>query len=100
MKPYILGIDVGGTKVMAAVIDNDGQILSRARAKTKAWRDDEQVFQTIANAASRALESVGVDSAHLRAVGVGVPGPLDPDTGYIIESSNMKLKNFPLGPRL
>ncbi|HST19496.1 MAG TPA: ROK family protein, partial [Blastocatellia bacterium] len=27
-------------------------------------------------------------------------GPLDPDTGYIIESSNMKFKNFPLGPRL
>jgi glucokinase len=100
MKPYILGIDVGGTKVMAAVIDDDGHILSRARAKTKAWRDDEQVFQTIQSAASRALENVGVDPAHLRAIGIGAPGPLDPDTGYIIESSNMKLRNFPLGPRL
>ncbi|HKP88283.1 MAG TPA: ROK family protein [Blastocatellia bacterium] len=100
MKRHILGIDLGGTKVMAALVDDDGQIISRARAKTRAWRDDEQVFQTITSAARRALESAGVDPAHLRAIGIGAPGPLDPDTGYIIESSNMKLKNFPLGPRL
>lgn len=85
---------------MAAVIDGDGHILSRARAKTKAWRDDEGVFQTIAQTGRLAVEQAGIESSQLRAVGIGAPGPLDPDTGYIIESSNMKFKNFPLGPRL
>ncbi len=98
MGQHILGIDLGGTKVMAAVIDGDGQVMSRARAKTKAWRDDEGVFQTIAQTGRLAVEQAGIES--LRAVGIGAPGPLDPDTGYIIESSNMKFKNFPLGPRL
>lgn len=85
---------------MAAVIDGDGQVVSRARAKTRAWRDDEGVFQTIAQTGRLAIERAGIESVHLRAVGIGAPGPLDPDTGYIIESSNMKFKNFPLGPRL
>ncbi len=100
MGQHILGIDLGGTKVMAAVIDGDGHVMSRARAKTKAWRDDEGVFQTIAQTGRLAVEQAGIESSSLRAVGIGAPGPLDPDTGYIIESSNMKFKNFPLGPRL
>lgn len=100
MNSYILGIDLGGTKVMAAVFDGHNQIISRARAKTNAWRDDEEVFHTIASTARRALTSAGIEAADLRAIGIGAPGPLDPDTGYIIESSNMKFRNFPLGPRL
>jgi len=100
MNSYILGIDLGGTKVMAAVFDGDHKIISRARAKTQAWRDDEDVFHTIAATARRALTSAGIEAVDLRAIGIGAPGPLDPDTGYIIESSNMQFRNFPLGPRL
>ncbi|HJQ23322.1 MAG TPA: ROK family protein [Blastocatellia bacterium] len=100
MKSHILGIDLGGTKVMAAIFDAEGNIISRARAKTKAWRDDEMVFQTVSRTAEQAMERAGIPLGDLRAVGIGAPGPLDPDTGVIIESANMKLRNFPLGPRL
>lgn len=100
MESYILGIDLGGTKVMAGVLDSEGKIVSRARAKTRAWRGDEAVFQTVAQTARRAIASAGIDSTAIAALGIGAPGPLDPDTGYIIESSNMKFKNFPMGPRL
>jgi glucokinase len=100
MAKHILGIDLGGTKVMAAIFDADGQIVSRARAKTKAWRDDEMVFQTVARTAEHALEQAGITRQDLRALGIGAPGPLDLDTGVIVESANMKLRNFPLGPRL
>lgn len=100
MESYILGIDLGGTKVMAAVLDGEGMIVSRARAKTRSWRGDEAVFQTVAQTARRAIESAGISPNRVEAVGIGAPGPLDPDTGYIIESSNMKFKNFPMGPRL
>lgn len=100
MRTYILGIDLGGTKVSAALLDRDGQIVGRARAKTKAWRDDEEVFQTIARTGSEALENAAVHPNQLAALGIGSPGPLDPETGYIIDAVNLKLKNFPLGPRL
>ncbi|MEK6302445.1 MAG: ROK family protein [Acidobacteriota bacterium] len=96
----VLGIDLGGTKVSAAVLDPEGRVAGRARAKTKAWRDDEDVFGTIARTGHQAIESAGMALADLAAVGIGSPGPLDPATGYIIESANLKFKNFPLGPRL
>lgn len=96
----VLGIDLGATKVSAAVVDSDGRISGRARAKTQAWRDDEDVFATIARTGLQAIESAGIGIADLEAVGIGAPGPLDPVTGYIIESTNLKFRNFPLGPRL
>src|SRR4030095_4520001 len=42
----------------------------------------------------------GVDQDQLAAVGIGAPGPIDFDTGYIIETANLRFKNFPLGPRI
>jgi glucokinase len=100
MGRHILGIDLGGTKVMAAVLDPAGVIISRARAKTRGWRDDEEVFATIAGVGHRAVEEAGIDQDQLAAVGIGTPGPIDFDTGYIIETANLRFKNFPLGPRI
>jgi len=86
--------------VLAAVLDRDGQIIAHARAKTRGWRDDEQVFATIAGVGHRAIEKAGIDQDQIAAVGIGAPGPIDFDTGYIIETANLKFKNFPLGPRV
>jgi glucokinase len=100
MRQEVLGIDLGGTKVLAAVIDAEGLIIGRGRAKTRAWRNDEEVFATIAQVGHRAIENAGITLSRLDAVGIGAPGPIDFDTGYIIETANLKFKNFPLGPRL
>src|SRR5689334_24991317 len=98
MENYILGIDLGGTKVMAAVFDGSGQIISRARAKTKAWRGGEMVFQTVARTAENAIERAGITHEDLRAVGIGAPGPLDPHPGVTIESATRNTHGFPLSP--
>ncbi len=100
MKPHILGIDLGGTKVQAAVLDSDARVVGRARAKTGAWRDDEEVFATITRIGHRAIEDAGIAPSNLAAVAIGAPGPIDANTGYIIESVNLGFTNFPLGPRL
>jgi len=100
MRTHILGIDLGGTKVLAAVLDREGQIVARARAKTRAWRDDDAVFATIAQAGHRAIEKAGIEPDNIAAVGICSPGPIDFNTGYIIETANLRFKNFPLGPRI
>jgi glucokinase len=100
MKRHILGIDLGGTKVQAAVLDSDARIVGRARAKTRAWRNDEEVFATITQIGHRAIEDACITPSNLAAVAIGAPGPIDSDTGYIIESVNLGFTNFPLGPRL
>ncbi|HEV8483272.1 MAG TPA: ROK family protein [Blastocatellia bacterium] len=100
MSSFVLGIDLGGTKVSAGVLDADGKVFCRERAKTKAWRDSSEIFATIARVGHRAIREAGVDSSQIAAVGIGSPGPLDPDTGYVIESANVNFHNFPLGPKL
>ncbi|HEY7545733.1 MAG TPA: ROK family protein [Blastocatellia bacterium] len=97
---YVLGLDLGGTKVSAAVLDGENKMISRARAKTRAWRDDEKVFHTIVATARRAIERAGIETDKIEAAGIGSPGPLDPDEGVIIESANLGFRNFPLGFRL
>jgi glucokinase len=100
MGTSILGFDLGGTKVSAAVFDADGKIIGRGRDKTKAWRDSDEVFETVVRVGNEALAGAGVEASHLSAIGIGSPGPLDPDTGYIIHSANLGFENFPLGPKL
>ena len=84
----------------AAALDGDGRIIGRARAKTKAWRGDEEVFETVARVAQKAVERAGIARSDLAALGIGAPGPLDWETGYVIEAVNVGFKDFPLGPRL
>jgi glucokinase len=100
MGAYVLGIDLGGTKVEAAVFDDAGKIIGRHRDKTEAWRSEEEVFERIVAVATQAVKNAGIEVQQIVAVGIGSPGPLDPDTGYVIETVNLPFRNFPLGPRL
>src|SRR5262245_16535732 len=100
MSSYLLGIDLGGTKIDAALFDESGAIVGRHRDKTESWRTEDEVFQRIIDIADEAIKSANADPALITACGIGSPGPLDPDTGFIIETANLPFKNFPLGPRL
>ena len=100
MDRPVLGIDLGGTKIYAAVVDGEGRIAGSARAKTRAWRDEEEVFATIVETARQSLEAAGLDQSAISAIGIGAPGPMDPDAGVILESANLPFKNFPLRDRL
>jgi glucokinase len=100
MSTFILGIDLGGTKVQSAVLDESGKIMGRGRAKTEAWREDHEVFGTIVAVGRQALAEAGLEDSSLAALGIGSPGPLDPERGYIIESSNLNFRDYPLGPNL
>jgi len=100
MSEHILGIDLGGTKIETAVFDDAGNIVGRSRGKTEAHLGSEAVFERIVRIGTEAVVKAGLDSGALRAVGVGSPGPLDPDTGYIIETANLDFRDFALGPRL
>ncbi|MGH9823186.1 MAG: ROK family protein [Blastocatellia bacterium] len=100
MAQNILGIDLGGTKVFAAVFDDTGAILGKGRNKTEAERGDTTVFETIVSTGMDAIASAGLGVSDIAAVGIGSPGPLDYETGYIIDTPHLSFKDFPLGPRL
>ena len=78
-KSLVLGLDLGGTKIAAGVVDSAGRILSAVRLPTPAAgvkRDLAALF----DAAQAAVRSANVDWSKILAVGVGVPGAFDPVT--------------------
>jgi glucokinase len=97
-----LGIDLGGTKIAAAVFDEEGELVGKlvvlpALADGPAAGTVENLFA----AADGALRSAGIDAASLAGIGAGSPGPLDPWAGILLEVENLpQLHQFPLRRKL
>ena len=92
---HLLGIDIGGTNIVAAVFDSQFKIIGRAKKKSRSKKkDDERTEDRVIRAAEEALTEAGIE--HVRGIGIGSPGPLDPVSGTIIETPNLAWKNFPL----
>ncbi len=85
----VLGIDLGGSKILTAVVGARGQMLSSYRTKTPAAEGHEAVIDAILQSAHRALEQAGVSVAGLLAVGAGAPGLVNSRTGIVATSPHL-----------
>ena len=85
----VLGIDLGGTKILTAVVDAKGTMLSRDHSVTPAGKGHEAVVQAILESTGRALKQAHISSSDLVAVGIGAPGLSNPKTGVIYTSPNL-----------
>ena len=99
-EKYVVGVDMGGTKILAAIITGDGTILSRAKTATKAHKDPTKVIDRIADCINKAIKQAGLSKASIQSVGIGAPGPLDPKDGVIIFAPNLNWYNVPLKKEL
>ncbi len=94
-KEFVLGVDIGGTKVAAGVVDAMGHILSKARVPMHASGTDLEGMECV-HQAIRSVLLANRESA-VSAIGVACPGPLDMRTGAVIQSPNLPCwRNFPL----
>ena len=100
MSTNVIGVDMGGTKILSAVIDSEGNILSTAKVPTKADKGPSIVIDRIAESIQRAVDKSDVDTASIQAVGIGAPGPLDPATGVVIFAPNLRWKDVRLKEEL
>lgn len=92
----VVGLDIGGTKLFAGVIDRNGTILSTAKMKTKAAEGFENSRKRIIEVIHLAIKNANLTVDNIAAIGVGSPGPLDLTNGIVIETPNLKWKNAPL----
>jgi len=96
-----VGVDLGGTKIHAGLVDRSGRIVADVRRPTEADRDAETVLGNIVGAIEAALERAGVSVGQVRGIGIGSPAPLDIFTGVIISPGNLpSLHGFPLVARV
>lgn len=85
----ILGVDLGGTKILTAVANSQGKMLSRDHSITPAQKGHKAVIQSILESVHRALGRADVAISDLIVVGVGAPGLLNPETGILFTSPNL-----------
>lgn len=91
-KKYVVGVDLGGTKIYTALVDLDGNMIKEKTVETLV----EEGEQAVANRIMTTIDYVidGIDKGLIKAIGIGSPGPLDVKKGIIVENSNLPFKNF------
>jgi glucokinase len=96
------GIDLGGTKIQAVVVDARLSVVGSARDATPAADGPAAVAAAMADTLREASASAGIETGRLAAVGVGSPGSVDTTAGTVARSSNFAdwIDPFPLAPVL
>ena len=92
---YRIGVDLGGTNIVAGLVDEKNNIIAKADKPTDAPRPAEAIFDDIAALCAEAAEKAGVPFESVVSVGVGTPGSVNKDTGYIEFANNLGFHNVP-----
>src|SRR6187200_1016120 len=83
------GVDLGGTKIDALVLEGERAVVGRARRATPTEGGAVAVVEAIARAVEDAAVDAGVRVDQLTGVGIGSPGAVDPDAGTVGFNSNL-----------
>ena len=89
MEKYVVGIDIGGTKLATVVADSTGEILSKVRKPTLAEKGPEYALQLLFDMVRETLELAGLTQESVSAIGVSCGGPLDTKTGVVYSPPNL-----------
>ncbi len=100
-RPLYAGVDLGGTNIKAALVDDLGRLVAFHTEKTHADRGPEDAAARMGEAVHVLARQVGIATADIAAVGLGSPGPLDLAAGTIVRAGNLVgWDNFPLRDRV
>ncbi len=86
--PYVLGLDLGGTNVRAAVMDRSGKQLGGGRAQSKASEGVDSTAAQCVLAAQAAIQEAGIKREEIAGLGMGVPGHIDPAGKMVLWAPN------------
>ncbi|MDQ3588260.1 MAG: ROK family protein [Actinomycetota bacterium] len=96
------GIDLGGTKVQAVIVDDRHEVVAEAKQSTPTEGGPPEVVARMAATLAEAAEAAGVSTDELDGLGVGSPGAVDGETGVVGEARNLPGwdEPFAMGPAL
>ncbi|MBE6857030.1 MAG: ROK family glucokinase [Ruminococcus sp.] len=93
---YYVGIDLGGTNIVAGVVDEDYNIIAKASTKTNCPRPEKEIADDMAKMALQAVKNADLTIDQIEWIGVGTPGIANSATGIIEYSNNLGFKNTPM----
>ncbi len=93
---YYIGIDLGGTNIVAGVVNENYEIISKASVKTNLPRPEQEIAADIIKVSKQAVENAGITMDQIEWVGMGTPGIANSETGIIEYSNNLGFVNTPM----
>src|SRR6478672_7326803 len=99
-KGLIIGVDLGGTKMHAAAVDESGKVLASERTKTLPEQGPDAVIGRIAALIGNVAGAIGSSASDVQAVCVGVPGGVNDAEGIVDKAPNLGWEKVPLAQLL
>lgn len=97
MVRYSIGIDLGGTKILTAIVDKEnGEVISSIKKKTKKDKGPEKIVQKIIKSIREVLEESGKTLEDIEDIGIGVAGQINRTNGIVINAPNLDCSNLNL----
>lgn len=93
---YYVGIDLGGTNIVAGVVDEKYNIIAKASTKTNCPRSDKEIADDMAKMALKAVDNAGLTIDQIEWIGIGTPGIANSSTGIIEFAGNLGFNNTPM----
>lgn len=93
-KSYIISIDLGGTKILSALIDSNSKIICKEKIPTDIINGKEGMITGIVESVKKIMSDNEVSEREIKAICLGVPGTVDPYSGLIANAPNLGIKNF------
>jgi glucokinase len=97
---YLVGVDLGGTKILTGVFTNSLKFVGRSKMSTKPERGAETVIERIAHCVQDAIDECDLDIKQIKGVGIGSPGSVDPENGKVMFAGNLGWKDVALKKEL
>lgn len=97
---YVVGVDFGGTKILAGVFDGSLECHGNAKISTKAQRGAPAVIERIARCVQDAVDEADLNLKQVRGVGLGAPGAVDQHSGTVIFAPNLDWREVALKKEL
>ncbi|RDW20614.1 ROK family transcriptional regulator [Oceanobacillus chungangensis] len=98
-KAYIIGIDIGGTKIAIGITDLNGNVCGLIDFPTQQYLDGD-IFTEIKIRVEALKKELQIDDSKILGMGVGVPGVVEVETGIVHEAPAMGWRDFPVGEKL
>jgi len=98
---YVVGVDLGGTKILAGLFDSSLECVGTAKVSTKAQRGLDTVLSRIERCVKDAVDEADLSLKQVLGVGIGAPGAVDFETGTVLFAPNLEgWKEVPLKKEL
>lgn len=94
-----IGIDVGGTNLVAGVVDEENRIIARAKRKTAASASADKLCDDLVALAHEAAENAGLKYGEVYDIGIGFPGAVDRRRGVVLYTPNAPFLDTPIRER-